>query len=370
MAIDNAVPIPPLSVSALLFLAIIGAMNSTGSVYQPAGRVPGAPGHVLAERMTGPIKGVTLGLPPGLRRLMHIGKLFASREWSEFPELRIVVTIPTTRLAGLAVTLGATKAVTPCGPNCGHAQFDATPRRAACYWDRHLEDREAWRDDAGIHVGTSTFTKYFDSVHRLPNGFPERNRLPRNTDSHSQAEIKDLARVFGEEPAIAGFRRSAMGAHPVLYIGNGTELRRDIDVASVTAPLDRLHFLGCVAPGEDYDSWFRHPTIVAHEPPYPSRYPWLADVRPRLIIRCGQGALLKPMAGIWDAVPHVVLLSRRSPSSLDAVEAIRAMSWRRISSVMLGKEFKAALMPGEGLEIGCFCEPVGRLMLSEDDDEW
>lgn len=315
---------------------------------------------------------VTSLLPSGLRRLIRIGNVLAARQWPESQCFRIVVTVPTTRLAGLAVSLGATKAEVEHGPQCQHGQLDGTARLSACYWNRHLQDHEAWRDQRGVHVGTSTFTQHLDSIHLLPEGFPTRERVPRNTNSRSETEIADLALAYGEEPAIAGFRRSAMGAHPVLYMGNFNELRADID-AAMEPPFLSLHVLGRLAPGEGYDSWFRHPVIVVHKTPEPGVYPWLDQVIPRLIVRCGQASLLQPMAGIWDAVPHVVLLSRRSPSTFDAIGAIAQMGWRRLGLDSLPASLREVVRPGEGLEIACFSEPPGQIAVLDeeaDNDEW
>lgn len=315
---------------------------------------------------------VTSPLPSGIRRLIRLGNVLAARQWPESQSLRIVVTVPTMRLAGLAVSLGATEAEFLHGPQCQHAQLDGTPRLSACYWNRHLQDREAWRDCRGVHVGTSTFTQHLDSVHRLPEGFPARERVPRNANSRSETEIADLALAYGEEPAIAGFRRSTMGAHPVLYMGNFSELRADID-AAMEAPLQALHVLGRLAPGEGYDSWFRHPVIVVHKAPVPGLHPWLDQVMPRLLVRCGQASLLQPMAGLWDAVPHVVLLSRRAPSTFDAIGAIAEMGWRPLDHDRVPASLREAVRPGEGLEVACFSEPPGRIAVLDeeaDDDEW
>lgn len=312
-------------------------------------------------------------LPRGLRRLIRIGNVLAARQWPESRRLRIVVTVPTARLAGLAVSLGAIKAEAACEPQCLHAQLDETPRLSACYWDRHLQDHEAWRDHRGIHVGTSTFTQQLDSIHRLPDGFPARDRVPRNTSSRSEGEIADLALAYREEPAIAGLRRSAMGVHPVLYVGNAGELRADIDAAAKAQPLQAFHVLGNLAPGENYDSWFRHPVIVMHKTPVPGLHPWLDQVRPRLVVRCGQASLLQPMAGLWDAVPHVVLLSRRAPSTLDAIAAISAMGWRPLDRDSVPTCLRGVVRPGHGLEVSCFSEPPGCIAVLDeevDDDEW
>ncbi len=311
-------------------------------------------------------------IPPGITRLLRIGEILAGREWPELPALRVILTVPTSRFAGLALALGATRATAPCSSACGHAQLDTIPRLAACYFDRHLQDLEARLDSAGVHIGQSTFTQHFDSVHRLPCGFPERDPLPRNTNSHSDAEIKDLAGAFAEEEYVAGFRRSAMSAHPVLYVGDYTELQRDIYVASQTPSLSKLHPLGNLAPGKDYPSWFRHPVIAVTSAPDLRHHSWLFAVRPRLVVGCGYRSLLKLKAGIWDTVPHVALLSRRSPSSVNAVRAIQEMRWRRVSRAAIDDELGTALQPGDGLEIGCFCAPDGKLGVSQEeaDDEW
>lgn len=311
-------------------------------------------------------------LPSGLRRLIRLGNILAARQWQESQCLRVVVTVPTTRLAGVAVCLGATKAEVICGPQCQHTQLDAVPRLSACYWNRHLQDHDAWRDGQGVHVGTSTFTEHLDAIHRLPEGFPARNRVPRNTNSRNEREIADLAIAYGEEPAIAGLRRSAMGAHPALYVGNFEELRADID-AAMRPPLQTLHVLGRLAPGKDYDNWFRHPVIVVHKTPVPGIHPWLHEVLPRLIVRCGLASLLQPMTGLWDAVPHVVLLSRRAPSTFDAIGAIAEMGWKPLGRDRVPALLRQAARPGDGLEVACFCEPPGRTAVHDveaGDDEW
>lgn len=311
-------------------------------------------------------------LPAGLQRLIRLGNILAARQWPESQYLRIVVTVPTTRLAGLAVSLGASKAEVAHGPQCQHRRLDGTPRLSACYWSRHLQDREAWRDGRSIHVSTSTFTAHLDSIHRLPEGFPSRRPLPRNTNSRSESEIADLALAYDEDPAVAGFRRSAMGAHPVLYMGNSSELWADIN-AAMEPPLQNLHALGCLAPGEGYDSWFRHPVIIAHKTPVPGQHPWLDQVIPRLVVRSGQNSLLQPMAGLWNSVPHVMLLSRRSRSTFDAIGAIAEMGWKPLDHDRIPAPLHEDLRPGDGLEVACFSEPPGRIALNkeeEDDDDW
>lgn len=311
-------------------------------------------------------------LPTGLRRLIRIGKVLAEREWPGQLALRVIVTVPTTRLAGIAVALGSSMAKPVCDVTCLHTQFDATPRLAACYLDRYLQDRLAWADAVGVHVGNSTFTNNIESVHRLPDGFPnERNRVPRNVNSHSEEEIQDLAAAYHEAPLMAGLRRSKIGAHPVLCIGNMAEVRNDLSLARSVPQLAALHPVGRLAPGEHYESWFRHPMLVVARPPLPGQHPWLGDVRPRLVVRVGEAAALFPMHGLWPTVPHVILLSRRSPSSLDAVEAIREMSWQAVNPDL--HDLGTVLRPGDGLEVGCFTEPGSWAPRPDEDleeDEW
>ena len=312
-------------------------------------------------------------LPNGLRRLMRMGQVLASsRQCHEHPSLRVVVTVPTDRLAGIAVLLGASAAEPHCDSSCVHTQLDETKRLAACYWDRHLQDRIAYADGAGVHVATSIFPKSTGSVHRLPDGFPaDRSRVPRNSNSQSGEEIEDLANAFGEDRYFAGLRRSRMSAHPVLYIGDMAKVREDLDLAGTIPKLAALHPLGRLAPGEHYESWFRHPTLVVKQPPLTSQRVWLTDVRPRLIVRVGQAAVLTPLQGLWPEVPHVILLSRRLPSSVDAIEAIRAMGWKPIHSEL--DDLRATLRPGDGLEISCLIEPGASAPVSADDfeeDEW
>lgn len=315
---------------------------------------------------------IIASLPVGLQRLIKLGNILAARQWPESQYLRIVVTVPTTRLAGLAVSLGASAAEAAHGSQCQHGKLDGIPRLSACYWNRRLQDCEAWRDSRGVHVFTSTFPAHLDSIHRLPEGFPSRRPLPRNANSLSEREIADLALAYGEDPGIAGLRRSAMGAHPVLYMGNSSELWADIN-AAMGPPLHDLHALGHLAPGEGYDSWFRHPVIVVHKTPVPGQYPWLDQVMPRLVVRSGQNSLLQPMAGLWNSVPHVALLSRRSPSTVDAIGAITAMGWKPLDPDRVPASLHQDLRPGDGLEIACFSEPPGRIALHDeegDDDDW
>lgn len=313
-----------------------------------------------------------LSLPRGLRRLMRIGQVFSAGLRHDMPYLRIIVTVPTIRLAGMAVALGASVAKPHCDADCVHTQLDHKKRMAACYWDRHLQDREAWVDTNGVHVGTSTFTKDNGSVHRLPDGFPiDRNRVPRNSNSRFEEEIRDLAMAKNETPAKAGLIRSREGAHPVLCIGNFADIETDLDLARTIPGLANLHPLGRLAPGEHYESWFRHPLLVTKKAPRFDQRIWLSDVRPRLVLRLGQNALLTPMQGLWPEVPHVILLSRRASSSVSAIESVVTMGWKAIYPV--ADSLERTLRPGDGLEIGSFLEPGNQRYDSVNDTgdyEW
>jgi hypothetical protein len=149
------------------------------------------------------------------------------------------------------------------------------------------------------------------------------------------------------------------------------EVQEDLKLARNVPALANLHPLGRLAPGEHYESWFRHPMLVVKRPPLPGQHEWLGDVRPRLVVRVGQAALLAPMQGLWPVVPHVILLSRRSPSSVDAMDAVRAMGWKPASSRQ--SQLADVLRPGDGLEIECFTEPGNWIIRSADEieeDEW
>lgn len=303
---------------------------------------------------------------------MRIGQVFSAGLRHDMPYLRIIVTVPTIRLAGMAVALGASVAKPHCDADCVHTQLDHKKRMAACYWDRHLQDREAWVDTNGVHVGTSTFTKDNGSVHRLPDGFPiDRNRVPRNSNSRFEEEIRDLAMAKNETPAKAGLIRSREGAHPVLCIGNFADIETDLDLARTIPGLANLHPLGRLAPGEHYESWFRHPLLVTKKAPRFDQRIWLSDVRPRLVLRLGQNALLTPMQGLWPEVPHVILLSRRASSSVSAIESVVTMGWKAIYPV--ADSLERTLRPGDGLEIGSFLEPGNQRYDSVNDTgdyEW
>jgi hypothetical protein len=304
---------------------------------------------------------------------MKVGSELAKENASRQEGLRLVVSVPTEHFASFSVVLGAVGALAECNNSlCEHRRLDGIQRRVSCYFDKHIQDKEAWRDTQGqIRVGQSIFTKWEFSINRLPDGFPERRRIPRSQQSKFQAELIDLAAAFGETLALAGIRRSATSAHPVLVLGRYSDLVKDIELARSKRALNGRHALGLIAPGRGLDKWFQHPVIVVDNIRESLDASWLDSVRPRLIVRVGRAGVSRDVGLRWPGTPHVVVLSRRSPSSIDAVETIRAMGWKRIRDIDQPPPLAISKPPGL-IEAEWFIENVLRTQTNEvwDNDEW
>jgi hypothetical protein len=245
----------------------------------------------------------------------------------------------------------------------------------SCYVDRHIQDAEAWRDlDGHIHVGQqSIFTKFNIAINRLPDNFPERRRVPRTSLSKFDAELEDLSAAFhGEDRATTGIRRSAMSTHPVLVIGRISELENDIKLATSIGAFKRRHPRGVIAPGHGLDKWFQHPAIVVEKTAQALNQLWLDSVRPRLVVRVGRMGLIQPLANKWPNTPEVVVLSRRAPSSVDAIEIIRAMSWKAVTHLEKWPEILAPRSLGSSIEAEWFIEDVSSTEQITDwhEDDW
>lgn len=312
-------------------------------------------------------------LPKPLQWLFDEGFDLAQRQSPRQNGLRLVVSVPTERLAALSVILGAASSKPECNDSiCEHHHLDETPRRVSCYFDRHLQDTEAWRDSEGhVHIGQSTFTKFEFAINRLPSEFPERTRVPRTLQSRFEAELDDLAALFGDDRATSGIRRSANSTHPILVLGRLSDLEKDIKLASSMRAFHGRHLKGILAPGHGLDKWFRHPVIVADNSPQSLNQPWLDSVRPRLVVRVGRMGVTQPLGNRWPDTPQIVVLSRRVPSSIDAVEIIRAMGWRSLGDSE--RSGTPALNPISGLiEAEWFIEDTSADMPMKDwgDNEW
>lgn len=305
-------------------------------------------------------------MPKSLQRIMDIGEFLASPSLDPPDNLRVIITIPTERLAAVAIALGALKKIDVCTEDCTHLVKSSEEMPVTGYTGGKFEDGRGFRDPKGdIHFGQSVFVENKKSVHLLPDGFPK-DRLPKKCKD----EIEDLSKAFSCEQNIAGLQRSIMSAHPVLVVGYVDGFKDDVCMEN--SPLVSYHPLGRCGTGELKSGWFRHPTLLAGSLPSPDGdYSWLSRVKPRLVTTVGKAASLKRSCGLWPKVPVVLLLSRRASSSVAVVDEIVSEGWSPCWPD--SEQAKNALSPGSGIEVGCWIEdhpPTSTYDQEDEEPEW
>jgi hypothetical protein len=239
---------------------------------------------------------------------------------------------------------------------------------AAFYDDKHLRDNVVHRGvDGKVNVSAQHSFLSKRGIHLLPDQFPKRRTTPRGQEF--EAEVNDLAQALECDTAVAGIERSELGAHPVVVVGYVS--RSYADVRLPGSPLAWLHPLGRLAPGEfskaGEPGWFRHPVLLAMRLPNPNDdFKWLRSVEPRLVVYVGMKAAHQSFRDTWPRTPAVVLLSRRSNVSADALKAIEDMGWSR--ETIHSSESTEHLRPGNGLELSCWTE-IGHQSPDNAEDE-
>ena len=323
---------------------------------------------VLASSPSNPFESV----PGGLRRLYDLGEYLVKYGFAFPDNLRVVVSVPTQRLASTALALGALNNEWDCDTRCGHRVTDDGPRLASHYDNRHLRDQDAWKDEKGrVYVSTQNSFASSRGVHLLPSSFPQRS--PSSRGRAFEDEVNDLAEAMNVTSAQAGIERSELGAHPVIVVGHVS--RFYIDVKMPRSPLAWLHPLGRLAPGKfgsaKEPGWYRHPVLLANRIRNPDdEFAWLGEMEPRMVVYVGTSAVRSSVRDIWPRTPAVILLSRRANVSANALELIENLGWKHGYVEVPGSI--SPFQPGSGLEISSWTELGGSSPEDEGDEgpEW
>jgi len=311
-------------------------------------------------------------MPAGLRQLHDLGALLGRPDSSLPDNFRVVVSVPTRRLASTALALGAMKNPWDCDNRCRHRVADDEPRMASFYDNRLLRDNDARKGENGrVYVSPQNSFSSSRGVHLLPSSFPPREPSPRG--QAFEDEIKDLAEAMNLTVAQAGTERSELGAHPVIVVGYVS--RSYIDVKLPGSPLACLHPLGCLAPGgfgsAAAPGWYRHPVLLAMRLRDPDDgFAWLREVEPRLVVYVGMSAVRGSVRDIWPRTPALVILNRRANVSANSFELIENLGWRPESLQLSGSA--NPFRPGSGLEITRWTELGGSTPedVGDEGPEW
>lgn len=323
---------------------------------------------VLASSPQNPFESV----PGGLRRLYDLGEYLVNYGVAFPDNFRVVVSVPTQRLASTALALGALNIDWECDTRCGHRVSAGDPRPSALYDDRHLRDQESWKDHNNrISVSPQNSFASSRGVHLLPSSFPQRSPSPRSRAF--EEEVNDLAESMGLTSAQAGIERSELGAHPVIVVGNGSPFYTDVKMRR--SPLAWLHPLGRLAPGKfgsaKEPGWYRHPVLLANRiRNADDEFAWLDEMEPRMVVYVGMSAVRSSVRDIWPRTPAVVLLSRRANVSANALGLIENLGWEHGYVEVPGST--SPFQPGSGLEISTWTELGGSSPEDEGDEgpEW
>jgi hypothetical protein len=311
-------------------------------------------------------------IPEGLRQLHDLAEYLAKYGFSLGDNFRVVVSVPTQRLASTALALGAMSSQRDCDSRCGHRVTGEDPRPASLYDNRHLRDQDAWRDERGrVWVSAQNHLPTSRGIHLLPSSFPQRG--PASRGQIFEDEVDDLARAMNLTSAQAGIERSELGAHPVIVVGYVS--RSYLDVKMPRSPLAWLHPLGRLAPGKFGSAmepgWYRHPVLLANRLRNPDdEFAWLSEVEPRLVVYVGTSAVRSSVRDIWPRTPAVIVLSRRANASANALELVESLGWQHGSVEVPGSV--NPFRPQSGLEISSWAELGGSTPEDAGDEgpEW
>lgn len=299
-------------------------------------------------------------LPHGLEHLRGLARRLVAHSTVPDEHLRVWVTTPTSALAAGAAVLGALDAAVTCD-GCSHADVHEGDR-VAVYAKRKFLDTilVGVTADRYTYEGSSIL-RSTATVYRLPAAFPDNRRATELSDQTRA----DLAGAYRCTQDLAGHRHMRASAHPVVVIGGPESAQMDI-TAWGTLTGDRT-VTGRARCG-DVDDWYRNPVLTAGSMPTRGHNPWLAEVRPRLVITTTTTAALAPTP--WPDVPVLALLSRRSPSAVGAADLAHQVHSE--PAVMDGR-LGLALLPGHGLEIVAARIPAdvtGSLDDSDTEEQW
>jgi len=106
-------------------------------------------------------------LPAGLRRLQELGFSLACPLPSHERHLRVIVTVPTLRMAGVAAAFGAALADVACR-DCDHQNLIVGKRVAGFVSGKFVDGTLSDIDVGGLRFAGITLTENRDSVHNLP----------------------------------------------------------------------------------------------------------------------------------------------------------------------------------------------------------
>ncbi|MGY1805788.1 hypothetical protein ACI8AF_00285 [Blastococcus sp. SYSU D00669] len=287
-------------------------------------------------------------LPAGLRQLHGLGNALVRSAEDLAPNLRIVVTVPMLRPAGVVAALGAVSAALPC-TSCPHRELAVGSRVAGWRSGFFTDDRLDALSDHEFAFGGLRVRGNHDTVHRLPDGFPER-ATTRLADG-MRAQIAD---AHGWPEPLVGQRLSSSCAHPVVLAGQPTAVHEDVEALAAAAPA--LRTPGRLLPGHRLQDWFRHPVLAVGSLPSPDQQPWATAVHPRLTVINGTAGWATSHRHLWPATPMLILLSRRSPAACEAAASIATSAWPEPPA--FPDTLAPWLVPGHGLEITCRVEPA------------
>lgn len=296
-------------------------------------------------------------LPAGLLHLHRLAEQLTVTGPEAGRNLRVVVTVPTLRLAGVAAALGSALAPVECR-DCEHSNLEPGVRVAGCISGRFSDSELVAVDDDEVAFAGVRLRGNRDSVNRLPEGFPQRpdKRLP---DDVRQQVVEALGCVEG----VDGKRLSAAAAHPVVVAGEPGRFRTDVDLLSAANTVLRPQ--GRLVAGAHLTDWFRYPVLLMGAIPDVDDVPWAATLRPRLVIITGSVGWVTSSRRNWPDVPVLVLLSRRRPAAVDAAALLKAAGWA--APVSVPAALAELLRPTAGLEIVCLTEPEPAAI---DEESW
>jgi len=299
-------------------------------------------------------------LPSGLSHLYALAAALAAAPVVAGEQLRTWVTVPTRQLAISAATLGAISAPCRCD-QCQHAALEVGVRVCVYLGPKHV-DTVLVEAGATLRYGGVSIPAARATAYRLPKDFPQDRPATRLDEPMRVA----LAAAYGCPRDLAGHELLAASAHPVLLVGEPATARADL--SALAARTAQPHVDAWTANG-DIDQWYRRPVLTTGSTPTAERHPWLADVRPRLVITTRAADATAPTP--WPHVPVLSLLSRRSPSVVTAADLAALTPGRPATG--LPDALIRALRPGNGLEIIATLTPAAAAPAADDanpEDLW
>ena len=253
--------------------------------------------------------------------LFELANAISSKKWKDGAPT-IVVNVPVNFGIYALISFAAGLAQKSCDENCAHIPMHNRKSMLSFYSGKMMMDA------LGIKVGNElikiengiSFTKNLDFVNAIP---AELASIRKNISCRTNSLEKKIGAIqsFYDLPhEIAGITLSQLSQHPVLVIGNKADSAASFESLADYLPRPESELVQAMSPALTFQHAYRSLTIWVNSNDIKSNSAWIGSIKPKVIVIKGS-SLRTELPVSWMDVPRLVILDRRSESSLRLLEA-------------------------------------------------